>query len=289
MLSLYVVWGSTYLAIRFAVQTMPSFLMAAARFLAAGALLYAWRRARGDPAPTKREWQSASFIGLFLLLGGNGCVVWAERRIVSSVAALLISSTPLWMILINALRPGGQRPKFLSVLAIVMGFGGVALLIGPGQLAGGVEKIDLPGAFAAILGALLWSIGSIYSQGARLPASAMMGTSMEMLVGGAGLLALGTLTGEWGQLNLASISSASLWGLGYLIVFGSWVGFGAYTWLLRVAPLSLISTYAYVNPVVAVVMGYWLAREPLTPTTAAAAAIIVGSVALTTIANHKTR
>jgi len=147
----------------------------------------------------------------------------------------------------------------------------------------------LPGALAAILGALLWSIGSSYSQGARLPASAMMGTSMEMLVGGAGLLALGTVTGEWGQLNLASISSVSLLGLGYLIVFGSWVGFGSYTWLLRVAPLSLISTYAYVNPVVAVVMGYWLAREPFTPTTAAAAAIIVGSVALTTIANQKAR
>jgi len=286
MISVYIVWGSTYLAIRFAVQTMPPFLMAAARFLLAGAVLYGLRRARGDAAPTRLEWRSAAIVGVLLLVGGNGGVVWAEQHVASSVAALLVGSSPLWMIMIDALRPGGQRPSWPSVAGVLVGFVGIALLIGPSELSGGADRIDPIGSAVLILAAFLWAIGSLYSRNAALPSSPLLGTGMEMLVGGAGLLVLGALTGEFGRLNLAGISAPSLWGLAYLVVFGAWVGFGAYTWLLRVAPISFVSTHAYVNPVVAVGMGYLVAAESITPRTLVAAAIIVGSVALTKAANQ---
>jgi drug/metabolite transporter (DMT)-like permease len=284
MISVYIVWGSTYLAIRFAVQTMPPFLMAAARFLIAGAVLFVFRRARGDAAPSDREWRSAIIIGLLLLVGGNGVVVWAEQRVSSGHAALLVGASPLWMVLIDSLRPGGRRPGWLAVVGVLVGFAGSILLIGPG--ASSADRIDLAGAGALIFATLSWASGSLYSRKAALPPSPLLGTSMEMLIGGLGLLVLGTLTGEWGRLHLSAFAPQSWWGLAYLIVFGSWVGFGSYTWLLRVAPTSLVSTYAYVNPIVAVLMGNWLAAEPFTPRTSIAAAIIVGSVALTTIANQ---
>jgi drug/metabolite transporter (DMT)-like permease len=286
MISVYIVWGSTYLAIRFAVQTMPPFLMAAARFLLAGTVLYGFRRTRGDAVPTRLEWRSAAIVGILLLVGGNGGVVWAEQHVASSVAALLVGSSPLWMILIDALRPGGKRPSWPSVAGVLVGFAGIVLLVGPGELSGGADKIDPIGAAVLIFAALLWSIGSLYSRNAALPSSPLLGTGMEMLAGGAVLLVLGALTGEFSRLNLAGISAPSLWGLAYLVVFGAWVGFGAYTWLLRVAPISFVSTYAYVNPVVAVVMGYLVAAEPITPRTLIAAAIIVGSVALTKVAHQ---
>jgi drug/metabolite transporter (DMT)-like permease len=258
--------------------------MASARFLVAGGVLYTFRRARGDAAPTGREWRSAAIIGILLLAGGNGGVVWAEQRMASGPTALLISSVPLWIVLIEALRPGGRRPARRAVVGVLIGFVGIAVLIGPDLILDNAEKIDPLGAVIVILAALSWSIGSLYGQRARLPSSALLGTGMEMLAGGAGLLVLAILTGEFGQLKLAAVSTQSLWALAYLTVVGSWVGFGAYTWLLRVAPISLVSTYAYVNPVVAVLLGHFLAEEPLTPSTVLAAAIIVGSVALTTTA-----
>jgi len=287
MVSVYIVWGSTYLAIRFAVQTMPPFLMAATRFLIAGVVLFVFRRARGDAAPSDGEWRSAAIIGLLLLLGGNGGVVWAEQRVNSGHAALMIGATPLWMVLFDSLRPGGKRPGALTIASVLIGFAGLVSLIGVG--ASNADRIDPIGAVALILATLSWAAGSLYSRKAALPVSPLLGTGMEMVIGGLGLLALGTLTGEWGRLNLSAISEQSWWGLVYLIVFGSWVGFGSYTWLLRVAPTSLVSTYAYVNPIVAVFMGNWLAAEPLTPRTLIAAAVIVGSVALMTMANQKVK
>jgi drug/metabolite transporter (DMT)-like permease len=287
MISVYIVWGSTYLAIRFAVETMPPFLMAATRFLVAGTVLFVFRRLRGDVAPSDREWRSAAVIGLLLLLGGNGGVVWAEQRVSSGHAALMIGATPLWMVLIDSFRPGGQRPGWLAVAGVLVGFAGAALLIGPG--ASSSDRIDPLGAGVLILATVSWAGGSLYSRKATLPLSPLLGTGMEMMMGGLALLTLGTLTGEWSRLNLSAISSSSWWGLAYLIVFGSWVGFGSYTWLLRVAPTSLVSTYAYVNPIVAVLMGNWLAAEPLTPRTLTAAAVIVGSVALTTMANQSVK
>lgn len=283
LVAVYIVWGSTYLAIRFAVETMPPFLMAASRFLIAGAIMYAWRRLRGDPMPTRIEWRSATIVGLFLLLGGNGGVVWAEQFVVSGVAALLVGLVPLWMVLIDAVRPGGRPPNRWSMLGVAVGFMGIALLVGPTQLMGVEERVDPVGAAVLTLAAFLWAVGSIYNRGARLPDSPLLGTGMEMLAGGAGLLVLGTLTGEWSRLDLGGISRESLMGWVYLIVFGAWVGFAAYTWLLRVAPTALVSTYAYINPLVAILMGNLLASEPLTARLLLAAATIVGSVAIITM------
>jgi drug/metabolite transporter (DMT)-like permease len=279
---LYVVWGSTYLAIRFAVEGLPPFLMAGARFLLAGTVLYTWRRARGDAVPVGREWRSAAVVGLLLLVGGNGGVSWAEQRIPSGVASLLVGTLPLWMVLLDVLRPGGRRPGWRAVVGVLAGFVGVVVLIGPAESTAGAEMIDQAGVAAVLLGALLWSVGSLYSRDAPLPSSPLMATSAEMLTGGAGLFVVGTLSGEWGRLNLEAVPARSWWGLIYLIIFGSLVAFTAYTWLLRVAPTPLVSTYAYVNPLVAVFLGHFLAGESLTLRVLIAAVAIVGSVALIT-------
>ena len=280
MLIIYVVWGSTYLAIRFAVESIPPFLMAATRFLIAGALLFAWRMAAGDPRPTRQEFRSSAIVGLFLLLGGNGCVVWAEQRVPSGITALLIGATPLWFVVVDALRPGGVRPGWKVIAGLVVGFIGIALLVGPGEFSGGSDSIDLLGAGALILAAFLWAAGSVYARDARLPASPLLTSSLEMLVGGGALLLTGTLAGEWGRLDFSTIAPRSVYGLVYLITFGSLIGFATYAWLLKNAPTSLVATYAYVNPLVAIFLGNLLAQEPLTPRVLLAAAIIVGAVAL---------
>jgi drug/metabolite transporter (DMT)-like permease len=262
---------------------MPPFLMAGVRFLIPGALLYIWQRRAGAPPPSRAEWRSAAIVGGFLLVGGNGMVVWAEQRVVSGVAALLVGSAPLWMVLLDMLRPGGRRPGALAALGVLVGFAGITLLVGPSQLFGASEGVDLLGAGALTLAAFSWAVGSLYNREAQLPASPLLGTGMEMLAGSLGLFILGTLTGDWARLDLAEITARSVWSLLYLIVFGSLVGFAAYTWLLRVAPTTLVSTYAYVNPVVAIFMGNWLAGEPLDARILMATAIIVGSVALITL------
>jgi drug/metabolite transporter (DMT)-like permease len=286
MLAVYVVWGSTYLAIRFSIQTIPPFLMAGIRFLIAGGLLFAWRRLRGDPAPTMRQWRSSAIVGMLMLLGGNGGVVWAEQRVVSGIAALMVGSSPLWMVLIDALRrrkhPGAHRPGWISVVGVLLGFAGIAVLVSPSELAGMHGQVDPVGAAVLTLAAFLWAAGSLYSRNAELPSSPLLGTSMEMLTGGAALLAVGSLTGEWSQFHPASFSTSSLLGFGYLVFFGSLVGYSAYTWLLRVAPTTLVSTYAYVNPIVAIFIGNLLAAEPLSLRVLIAALVIVGAVALIT-------
>ena len=280
LIAVYICWGSTYLAIRFAVETMPPFLMAATRFLTAGAILFIWRRASGDQRPTKLEWRSAAIVGAFLLLLSNGAVVWAEQRVLSSITALVVSTSPLWMVLIDAVRPGGRRPSWKTVAGVLVGFSGILLLVGPLELAGNRQAIDPLGLAALLMAAFFWAVGSLYNRGARLPASPLLGTGMEMLAGGMGLLLLGTLTGEWGQLHLSAITARSLWSLAYLIVFGALVGFAAYTWLLRVAPTPLVSTYAYVNPLIAVFIGHLLAQEPLNARILLSALVIIGAVAL---------
>lgn len=286
IISVYVVWGSTYLAIRYAVQTMPPFLMAGARFLISGSLLYIVRRVLGDPPPTRREWRSASIIGILLLVGGNGGVVWAEQWVVSGVAALLVATAPLWMILIDTLHPHGLKYNYWVFLGVLLGFAGIFTLIHPFQSMDQGD-IDLIGAAVLIFASLLWSIGSLYSRHAKLPSSPLLGTGMEMLAGSGGLLLLGILTGELEQLSLTSISKESWLGLVYLIIFGSLIGFTAYTWLLRSAPTPLVSTYAYVNPIVAIFLGYFIAEEPLTLQILIATVLVVGSVALITIAQQK--
>ena len=291
MLSIYIVWGSTYLAIRFAVETIPPFLMAGVRNLVAGVILYAFMRLRGTPAPTRLNWRSAAVVGLLLLTGGNGLVSWAEKTVPSAVTALLVGAVPLWMILLDWIggryRDKSKRPSWLTFAGVLTGFGGIALLVGPGELSG--HQVDLLGAGALLIGALLWAAGSLYSREAALPESPLLGTGMEMIAGGLGLFVLSGLAGEWGQLNLAAVSTKSLSAMLYLTVFGSLVGFASYTWLLRAAPTTLVSTYAYVNPVVAIFLGVLLANETITPRMLVAAVIILASVELITFTRQPAR
>ena len=278
LLIVYVVWGSTYLAIRIAIETLPPFLMAGVRFLVAGGLLYAWAVRRGDQAndrPGWDEWRSAAIIGAGLFLGGNGGVVFAESRIPSGVTALLVCTLSLWMALL-AWIVYGERPSRRAMIGLPLGFGGTALLIGPVETSG----IDPVGAGACLLASLCWTVASLYSRHAKLPARTTVSTGMQMLTGGGWMVLAGLATGELGRVQPSTFSTASLAGLVYLIVFGSLAAFTAYAWLLRAAPMSLVATYAYVNPVVAVGLGWAIAGEPITPRMLVAGAIIVVAVVL---------
>lgn len=279
--AVYVIWGSTYLAIRFAIETIPPFLMAGARYLAAGAVLYLWARFRGAPRPSLVHWRSALIVGAFLLLVGNGGVVWAEQYVESGLAALLISTEPLWIVLLVWLRPGGKKPGLRVISGLALGFLGLMLLVRPG--AGG-SGVNLLGATVLGLASLSWAWGSLYGQRAKLPESPLLTTGMQMLTGGVLLSLASLLAGEPGRFELAQVSARSMLALGYLVIFGAIVAFTAYVWLLRVASPVLVSTYAYVNPVVAVLLGWAFANEPVTAGTLAAAAVILTGVALITSA-----
>lgn len=275
--AVYVIWGSTYLAIRFAVETLPPLLMAGVRFTIAGAIMYGWRRAIGFPRPTASQWRAAAVVGGLMLLGGNGGVVWAEQWVESGTAALIVASVPLWMVLLDWLRPGGKAPRPSVWAGVLVGLAGVALLMG-GPDAG--ERY-MAGWVVLVLASISWAIGSLYSRSASLPAP-LLATGMQMLTGGGLLLLVGLLMGEAGGIDPASFSLRSILALVYLIIFGSLIGFSSYVWLLRVTQPAIASTYAYVNPVVAVFLGWLLAGERLTPRIALASAIIVGAVALIT-------
>jgi len=277
LIALYIVWGSTYLAIRFAVETIPPFLSAGLRFLASGLILYTWRRMAGDPLPTRIQWKNLAIVGVLLLLGGNGLVSVAEQRIPSGVAALIVGTVPLWLVLIEALRPGGVKPGWRTLFGLVVGFTGIYLLVGPASFSGGLQ-FDGIGTMAVIAASFIWSLGSIYSRSADVPKSTLMMTGGEMLAGAAALMLVSALTGELRGFNFGSVSTTSWLGLAYLITFGSLVGFVAYGWLLHNAPVSLLATYAYVNPLVAVLLGALLAQESLNARILLASVLIISSV-----------
>lgn len=280
--AVYLIWGSTYLAIRFAIESIPPFLMAGVRFTVAGVVLYAWTRlVRKARRPTRAEWSAAAVVGGLLLLGGNGLVVWAEQWVPSGLAALLVATVPLWMVLMDWWT-GGPRPGPGLVFGLLWGLLGVGLLVG----APGVETdrpAQLTGAGAVLLASFLWAAGSIYARGASLPRSPRLGTAMQMLAGGVLLLLAGTALGEWGTLDLSAVTLKSALALAYLIVFGALVAFSAYIWLLRVSTAARVSTYAYVNPVVALFLGWALADEPISARTFLAAFVILTAVMLITV------
>jgi len=277
LLALYIVWGSTYLAIRFAVETIPPFFHASLRFLVSGVILLTWRRAAGDPFPTRNQWGSLAIIGTFLLLGGNGLLAWAEQTIPSGVAALIIGAVPMFLVVAEALRPHGIKPTIRAIIGLVIGFGGIYLLVGPSELNGDMHLNPL-GVAALLTACLLWAVGSIYSKTADLPRSTLMMSGAEMLTGGVALMIVSLGTGELSGFHFGQVSENSWLGLVYLIFIGSMIGFVSYAWLLQNAPISLVMTYAYVNPLVAVVLGYIFLQEPLSSRTLAAAGIIIGSV-----------
>jgi len=283
---IYLIWGSTYLAIRFAVETLPPFLMAGVRFLVSGALLYVWMRARGAERPTLRHWRSTAIVGGLLLLGGNGGVVWAEQVVPSGITALMIATVPLWMVLIHWMSPGGERPSTRVWIGVVIGFFGIVLLVNPFASSNSF-RVDPVGAAILCFATISWSFGSIYSRNAPMPPESLLATAMEMLTGGAMLALMGTVIGEWSRLNLADASFKSLVSVLYLIVFGSLVAFSAYTWLLKNASPARVSTYAYVNPVIAVFLGWALADEVLNSRIFVAAAVIILAVILITTYRDK--
>ena len=274
--AVYLIWGSTYLAIRFAIETLPPFLMAGVRFLTAGSLLYAWQRLRGTPAPNRTQWRHATVIGAFLLLGGNGGVVWAEQYVPSGLTALLVSTEPLWIVLLSWLAFNHQRPNAKLVFGMLLGFSGVAILIGPQNLSGASSGTFV--SFVVLLAAASWALGSLYSIRHNHSSTPLLTISMQMLAGGALLLTAGLVTGEWRMLNLEAVSLRSLLALSHLIIFGSMVAFSAYIWLLSAVSPARASTYAFVNPVIAVLLGWAIAGEPITTSTMIAAVLIIGAV-----------
>jgi drug/metabolite transporter (DMT)-like permease len=275
--AVYLIWGSTYLAIRFTVETTPPFLSAAARFIISGACLYYWRRAAGDPQPTKLERRNAIIIGIFLLVGGNGGVVWAAQYIPSNLSALLVATVPLWMLLFDALRPGGDRPGARAFSGLLIGFCGAALLIG--WTASDSTTNGFHGAVAVVGASFLWAIGSIYGKTSRLPASPLVTAGIEMLAGGIVQVFVAALFGEFSNFDIGAISQKSALALVYLTAIGP-IAFASYAWLLRNAPIPLVATYSYVNPLVAILLGYFLGKEVITLRILLAAGLIVGSVIL---------
>lgn len=282
--TVYVVWGSTYLAIAFVVETMPPFLAAAARFLVAGGMLLAylaaqsrWRRSRGaDPIARPRlvEWRTALVVGGLLLLGGNGMVMTAEQTVPSGIAAVLIATVPIWMSLFDAVVTR-RRPSALVIGGLLVGLAGVAILLLPTD---GVAELDPFGIGLLVFAAVAWAIGSIYARHGPLPRNQLMGTGMQQIAGGGCLLLAALAAGDFAQLDVAAISLESWLGLAFLIVFGSLAGYTAYVWLLGNVPVTTASTYAYVNPIVAVALGMLLRGEQLTLRTLLAAILIIGAV-----------
>lgn len=284
--AVYIVWGSTYLAIRYAVETMPPFLMAGARFIASGVLLYAWARRRGAPKPTGREWRDAVITGVLMLCLGNGAVGWAEQRVPSGLAALLVAVVPLWMVLIDWARPNGERPRALVIAGVVVGLAGLYVLVGPSALTDG-DAADLIGALVLVGASFAWACGSIFNRYGARPESAALSTGLQMLGGSVALVAIGLAQGEGTQLHLSRVSMQSWIGWIYLVTFGSLLGFTAYIYLLKTVSPAKASTYAYVNPLVAVFLGWAIAGESVTTRTIAAAAIILTGVAMITLSQGR--
>jgi len=275
----YVLWGSTYLAIRYAVETLPPLLMAGARHITAGAVLYAIARKRGGALPTRIHWRSALIIGTLMLLGGNGGVSWAEQHVPSGLAALIVATVPLWMVVLHA--SSGARGSLTPRvgLGVLLGLAGVAILMDP--RAG--DRVDPLGGGILLLAALSWAAGSLYARRAPLPQSPLMATGLELLAGGAALVLAGLLLGEGPKVNLAQASSTSLLSWVYLVIFGSIIGFTAYIYLLNHASPAAASTYAYVNPIVAVLLGWYFVDETISIRTGVAGAVILAAVVLLTL------
>lgn len=279
--AVYLIWGSTYLAIRMCVATMPPFLMAGLRFLVAGSLLHAAARLSGAGRPTIAHWGRSAVIGGLLILAGNGLVVWAARRLPSSTTALMIAMAPLWFTLLAWIFRG-ERPSGQGFTGVLVGFGGIVLLVGGGG--GGGAPIDAAGALALLCASLAWASGSLVAKAFALPGSPSLTTSMTMIMGGLLCTLVGLGSGELERFAVDQISVSSWGAFLYLIVFGSLIGFTAYGWLIRNVTPARLSTYAYVNPVVALILGATVGGETLTAATLVPAAICLCGVVMMTTA-----
>jgi drug/metabolite transporter (DMT)-like permease len=278
LIALYIVWGSTYLGIKVAIETIPPILHAGIRFLISGLILVIWQRSAGQSMPTRKQWISVGIIGTLLLLGGNGLVAWAEQFIPSGIAALIIATVPMFLVIGEAIRPNGVKPTWQGIVGLLIGFVGIFILVGPSEISGSATKLNTFGVMALLAACLFWATGSMYSKSADLPKSSLMSTGAQMLMGSMSLFIVSVMSGELRGWDITAVSSRSLIGLLYLILVGSLVGFVSYGWLLQNAPISLVSTYAYVNPIVAVFLGVWILNEKMEPRIWLATGIIIGSV-----------
>jgi drug/metabolite transporter (DMT)-like permease len=278
------IWGSTYLGIRFAVETLPPFLMGGVRYGLAGLILYGWLRLHGAPRPNAGHWRSATIAGALMLLGGNGLVNFAQQSVPSGLTALVVGTVPIWFVTIAWLGPDREAPNSWEIGSIILGVSGVGLLMsgsledmGIGE-AGGREV--LIGIGALVIATITWSAGSIFSRRAQRAKPTLLSTAMMMIGGGALLVIAGVLLGEFGRFDPAAVSTRSLIALAYLIVFGSIIAFSCFVWLFQVVRPALAGTYAYVNPIVAVFLGWALADEAVTREMAFGAVLIIGAVVL---------
>ena len=282
--AIYFIWGSAYIGIHFAIETLPPFLMTGTRFLIAGGVLMLWARLRGAPAPTRIEWRSALIIGFLLFMIQNGSVVWAVGHgVPSGMVAVLTASIPLFMVLLAWGSPGGRFPGVTVIGGVLLGLFGIILLVSPS----GTTSFNLVGVGAVLVGAFCWAYGSLYSKRAPLPKSINLSTGMQLFCGGVFQMIASILTGDAATLDLANVSTLSLVAVVYLGIISSVIGFSAYSWLLRVEPPARVSTYAYVNPVVAVSLGWLLASEPVTLRTIIASAIIITSVIIINSSSYR--
>ncbi|HUI74066.1 MAG TPA: EamA family transporter [Candidatus Acidoferrum sp.] len=282
----YIFWGLTYLAMRIGIESFPPLLLPGTRHLFVGLLLYPLLRWKTGIRPTKEHWKTAAITGCLLLFLANGSVCWAEETVPSGIAALLVATVCLWMVLLDWLRSGGHRPSFRVVAGVAIGFAGMFLLVGPSHL-GGSGRMNLTGAGILVFASFSWACGSLYSKHGSLPSSPLLGVGMQSLCGGAALWIAAFLTGQTRHFHFSQVSFRSWMAIGYLAIFGSLIGFTAYMYMLKKSTAARAGTYAFVNPVVALFSGWLFAGEPMTPRTWLSAFVILSAVVLVITAPHR--
>ena len=283
---IYFVWGSTFLAIRVGVREVPPFLLAGMRFLVAGVILYGWMRARGTPSPTVREWNAAAFLAVLIFVFDYGLLFWAERRVPSGIAAVMMATIPVFMALSEILFLRTQRLTLRLGFALLVGIAGVAVLVGH-TVSLGEAPVDTAGACALIVASISWSVAASLTRKLPLPAAKAMSSGAQMLAGGVLLMFAAALLGEFRGFHVEAVSRGAWLALAYLIVAGSIVAFTAYVWLIHHESPTKVGTYAYVNPVVAVLVGYFFGGEAIGPRTIAGTALVLVSVAVITTTPKK--
>ena len=283
---IYFVWGSTFLGIRVGVREVPPFLLAGIRFTFAGLVLYAWMRLKGTPAPTRKEWKGAFFLGTLMFLIDYGSLFWAEQRVPSGIAAVILASIPLFITLLEIIFLRTQRLTVRLAVGLLVGILGVSILMAK-SISLGEAPLDRRGAAAILVAAMGWSVGTILTRKLTLPASKAMSAAAQMLLGGLQLLALTVLSGELAGFHLLKVSPTAWFALAYLIVFGSLIGFTAYVWLLHYESPTLVGTYAYVNPVVAVAVGHFVGGEAIGLRTILGSVFVLASVLMITMMSSK--
>jgi drug/metabolite transporter (DMT)-like permease len=279
--AVYLLWGSTYLFIRFAIDTIPPFMLGATRFVVAGGLLYALARWRGAPKPTTSEWRSAAITGVLMLGFGNGAVMWSEKMIPSGIVALIVSSVPIWIVVLDWVRPNGVRPRRPVLLGLLLGLAGMVILVGPRAVIG-EGHVDGMAAGILIAGSISWAVGTLLTRGSTRPGSPLVFAAVQMGAAAVAMLLMSLAIGEPASFSIRDVSARSVFSWVYLVIAGSIIGYTAYIYLLGTVSAAKAATYAYVNPVIAVLLGWAFAKEPIGPRTIIAAAVILAGVAIIT-------